>query len=60
MIEVKKEEVYIDGMYYQYTILEFFYQGKRIYEVHTEQDSEENIERIKTQLMRDINIRTLL
>lgn len=58
-IKVIKDEVYIDAMFYQYTVLEFYYEDKLIYEIRTEQDSDEDIQKIKTQLIRDLKLNIL-
>ena len=58
-IKVVKDEVFIDGMYYQYTSLYFYHNDKLIYQVDTDQDTDEDIQRIKTQLIRDIKLKSL-
>jgi hypothetical protein len=59
MIKHTKNEVYIDGMYYQYTDLRFYYNNNLIYQIDTDKDTDEDIQRIKTQLLREIKISKL-
>lgn len=60
MIEVIKNEVYIEGLYYQYTNLKFYINNVLIHQEDTEKDTEEDIELIKKRLYRDLKIESLL